>query len=144
MNAAETRAFLETWVDQVWNNGNNDLIARYVAPDYVMISPGVPEVRGPEGFRHFRDLWRTAMPDIHMTLEDGVVEGDRATWRMSVTGTHQGDLFGIPATGRHGSSSTIVMSRFADGKWAADYVLIDMLGLLQNLGIIPRPGAVPA
>ena len=51
----------------------------------------------------------------------------------------------VPATGRHGeNTSTIVMSRLVEGRWADDYVLIDMLGLLQKLGVIPMPGAVPA
>src|SRR5215468_8700880 len=100
MTAEETRAFLHNWVEQVWSQGNTELIDRYVAPEYTMTSPGAPEVRGPEGFHRFHEMWRTALPDFHMTLEDVLVEGDRATWRVTASGTQRGEMFGIPPTSR--------------------------------------------
>jgi predicted ester cyclase len=69
-----------------------------------------------------------------------VAEGDKVAWRATTRGTHRGDLMGIPPTGKPIEVSSIIVSRFDNGKWAEDWVLIDMLGMLQQLGVIPTPG----
>jgi predicted ester cyclase len=66
-----------------------------------------------------------------------VAEGDKVAWRWRITGTHSGDLMGIPPTGKPINITGIVVSRFAQGKWAEDYVNWDTLGMFQQIGVVP-------
>jgi predicted ester cyclase len=66
-----------------------------------------------------------------------MAEGDKVVWRWCITGTHAGELMGIPPTGKSIKISGIVISRFANGKWAEDYVNWDTLGMLQQIGVVP-------
>jgi predicted ester cyclase len=66
-----------------------------------------------------------------------IAEGDKVVWRWRITGTHRGELNGIPPTGKPISITGIVISRFAGGKWAEDYVNWDTLGMLQQIGVVP-------
>jgi predicted ester cyclase len=79
------------------------------------------------------------MPDLHLTIEEMVAEGDKVVWRLTGTGPHRGDFMGIPATQRSITVPGIVITRFEGGKWAEDFALWDQLGMLQQLGVIPTP-----
>lgn len=143
MPAAENRARVARWVEAAWNNGDLSMVQDWYAPDYVYHDPASPtEVRGHDGIRALVSMYRTALPDIHFTIEEMVAEGDRVVWRWSATGTQRGPLLGIPASGARGTTSGIVISRFADGLWAEDYHNWDTLGLLRQIGAIP-PAAQP-
>ena len=89
-------------------------------------------------------LYRNAFPDLHFQLEDVIAEGDRVVSRITASGTHERDLPGIPATGRHVSVSGIVIARYEDGKAVEDWVSFDFLGLFQQLGIVPSMQRAPA
>jgi predicted ester cyclase len=80
----------------------------------------------------------TAFPDNHFTLEDMVAEGDKVVWRYSATGTHKGDFMGIVASGKHVTTSGIVISRVVNGKLQEDWECADELGLMQQLGVVPQ------
>ena len=84
-------------------------------------------------------MFRTAFPDLHFTIEDMVAEDDKVTWRATTRGTHGGELMGIPPTGKPAVVASVIVSRFDGGKWAEDWVMIDTLGMLQQLGVIPAP-----
>jgi steroid delta-isomerase-like uncharacterized protein len=89
---------------------------------------------------------RDAFPDVHITIEDQVAEGDRVVTRWTARGTHTGAFQGIPPTGKRGSMTGIDINRFADGKVVECWTNADDLGLLQQLGVIPTPeiaGAAP-
>jgi steroid delta-isomerase-like uncharacterized protein len=139
MSAAQNKAIVSRWVAGGWNTGDLDLVDEFYA-DYTMHCPGMPDVQGTEAFKGFVTMYRAAFPDIHFTIEDMVAEGDKVAWRATTRGTHRGDLMGIPPTGKPIEVSSIIVSRFDNGKWAEDWVLIDMLGMLQQLGVIPTPG----
>ena len=139
MSAEQNKAIVSRWVAGGWNTGDLSLVDEFYA-DYTLHSPGMPDVQGTEAFKAFVTMYRTAFPDIHFTLEDMVAEGDKVAWRATTRGTHQGELMGIPPTGKPIVVSSSIVSRFENGKWAEDWVLIDMLGMLQQLGVIPVPG----
>ena len=138
MSAEQNKAIVSRWVAGGWNAGDLSLVDEFYA-DYTLHSPGMPDVQGTEAFKAFVTMYRTAFPDIHFTLEETVAEGDKVAWRATTRGTHGGDLMGIPPTGKPVVVSSSIVSRFENGKWAEDWVLIDMLGMLQQLGVIPAP-----
>jgi predicted ester cyclase len=85
-------------------------------------------------------MFRTAFPDLHGTIEDQIAEGDKVVMRMTYRGTHQGELMGIPATGKPVTMTFISINRIAEGKIAEGWVNFDALGMMQQLGVIPVPG----
>jgi steroid delta-isomerase-like uncharacterized protein len=78
-----------------------------------------------------------AFPDLHVTVEDVVAEGDKVVSRNSVTGTHQGDYMGLPATGRPVAYNEIFIFRFVDGRIAETWGVVDVLAQMRQLGVIP-------
>ena len=91
-------------------------------------------VKGPEQFEQqmYRPLL-AAFPDLHVTIEGCVEEGDQVVLRWTVTGTHQGDLLGIPATQRKASFSGVTWLRFIDGKLAEGWDRWNVHGLMNLL-----------
>lgn len=120
--------------DEVVGNGNFDLIDELVAPTYVNHS--MPQAgSGAEGVRNTMGMFRAAFPDIRVELDDVIEQGDRVASRGSFVGTHQGDFMGIPATGRSVRVQFIDIWRIEDGKFVENWVQMDMLGLMQQLGV---------
>jgi steroid delta-isomerase-like uncharacterized protein len=96
-NKAITRRFLE----EIFAGGNLELVDELFAPNFVLHDPSVPqEVRGIEAMKQYITMYRTAYPDTHFTIEDQIAEGDRVVTRWTGQGTHQGELMGIPPTGK--------------------------------------------
>jgi steroid delta-isomerase-like uncharacterized protein len=121
------------------NAGKLDEADALMASDYIYRSPGMPEMRGPEGFKQLVSMFRTAFPDLNMVIDDMLADGDKVAFRWTGTGTHQGDLMGIPPTGKRVTTTGLVISRFAGDKVVEDYEIIDTLGMMQQLGIVPAP-----
>ena len=126
---------LRYW-EEVANKGNLDLIEEICAPDYVCHEVD-QDIRGPEGVRQFIFMLRAAFPDLHVTVEDVIAEGDKIVQRWTGRGTHQGELMGIPPTGNRVSVDGITISRFKDGKVSEEWEVYDMMGMMQQLGVIP-------
>jgi predicted ester cyclase len=121
--------------------GNNDasVIDELVATDYVNHDAPIP-VRGPDGFKQLAGMFGAAFPDIRITIQDEFADGDRVGTRGAVTGTHQGEFMGIPPTGKPVNVKYLDLWRVEDGKFVENWVQMDMLGLLQQLGVVPPPG----
>lgn len=139
MSVEENKALVRRWVD-VWNTGNLDAVGESVTPDYVRHDPNSPEVRGPDAERQLVAMYLAAFPDLHFTVEDLVAEGGTVAARMTVRGTHRGELLGIPPTGRQVTIVAIELYRLAGGRIAEQWITMDTLGLLQQLGAIPVHG----
>jgi steroid delta-isomerase-like uncharacterized protein len=138
MLTEQHKAIVQRWVEGGWNQGNLGLVDELYTTDYMLHDPQSPDFPGGQAaFKQFVTNLRTGFPDIHVMIEDMLAEGDKVVWRWTITGTHTGDLMGIPATGRPVSITGIVLSRFAQSKWAEDYVNWDTLGMLQQLGVVP-------
>ncbi len=100
MPAEENKAVVRRMLDELFNKGNLDLTDELIASDFVAHDPAMPEdMHGPEEFTQYVGGYRSAFPDIHIAVEDQVAEGDRMATRWTGTGTHEGDLMGIPASG---------------------------------------------
>lgn len=127
-------------IEQVWSQGDFDVVDELVAGDYVGHSSSPPgEVRGPGGYKQYFATLRQAFPDLHFTVEDQIAEGDRVATRWTAHGTHQGEFQGIPPTGRQGTITGITIGRIANGKLVEGWTNADMLGLLQQLGAVSSP-----
>jgi steroid delta-isomerase-like uncharacterized protein len=127
--------------DEVWSEGNFDLVDELFAPDYVGHPSGPEEtVQGPEGVKEYVGLLREGVPDLNMSIEDQVAQGDKVVTRWTAQGTHDGELIGIDPTGRRASVTGITIQRIGEGgKIAEGWTNWDMLGMLQQLGVAPQP-----
>jgi steroid delta-isomerase-like uncharacterized protein len=137
MTKSDANALAHRWAE-IWNAGS-DLaqIDELVTPDFVSHSapPGLPG--GPAGVKQWAGIFHTAFPDIYSVVDDVIAEGDRVVERFHSGGTHRGEFFGIPPTGRSGEISGINIFRIAGGRIAEHWGNSDDLGLMQQLGIIP-------
>ena len=131
------KSALENLMREGFNKKNLAAFDAYFSPALVdhALPPGLPA--GFEGRKLFVSAFMAAFPDIHIHIEDALVEGNRLVARWSAHGTHQGDLMGIPATGKEVSISGIAIDRFENGQSVEHWEIIDQLGLMQQLGVIP-------
>jgi steroid delta-isomerase-like uncharacterized protein len=134
------KAIVRRFIDEVFNEGRLAAIAEVVDRGYIMHGTE-PEVRGQQGMQEFVTTYRTALPDYHCTIEDQVAEGDKVVTRWTVRGTQRGELDGIPPTGKPVTLAGIVIDRIANGRMAETWQQADVLGMMQQLGLIPAPAA---
>ncbi len=139
----DNKAILRRITDEVFNQGNLDVVDELFAPNYVLHDPGVPggELRGVESFKQqWVSMFRTAFPDLQLTVQDQVAEGDRVVTRYVGRGTHRGELMGIPPTNNVALVSGMIMSRVSGGRVEEDWNNLDTFGMMQQLGVVPSPG----
>ena len=99
------------------------------------LPPGIPE--GFDGRRMFYSAFLAAFPDLHVDIEDTLAEGDKLVMRWSAHGTHNGELMGIPPTGKQVSVGGTAIDRFENGQSVEHWEIFDQVGLMQQLGVIP-------
>jgi steroid delta-isomerase-like uncharacterized protein len=117
------------------SKGNFDALHGIVTADYV-IHP--EEVRGAEGLAEMVQGYRTAFADLSVTIDHQFTEGDYVATRSTIRGRHEGDLMGVPATGRDVEFTSLTISRCRDGKLAEEWELVDTVGLLRQVGALPE------
>jgi steroid delta-isomerase-like uncharacterized protein len=138
MSTEENKAIVRRVNDEVWSAGHLDVIDELIADDFVATVVGAPEqIRGPQGFREFVLMYRTAFPDLRITVDEQVAEGETVVTRWTATGTNEGELMGIPATGKQATTAGININRISGGKLVEGWGLFDQLGLLQQIGAVP-------
>ena len=134
-NKQVIRAFLEDVINQGRFNRADDLVKE----DFVELDPLPGQQQGREGLKAVLAQFRSAFPDIHWVISEMVAEGDKVVTRFSWTGTHRDTFLGIPGTGKHVEVKGVVIDRLESGKMADSRILMDTLGLLQQLGVVPAP-----
>lgn len=138
MSVEENKALIRRGFEELINQDNTTLGEELLAPDYINYGfPGLPP--GPAGMRQAVAMFRTAFPDFHVAVEAMIAEGDEVATRGTFTGTHQGEFMGIPATGKHIRVGYIDIWRLVGGKAVENWVQMDLLGLMQQLGVVPVP-----
>ncbi|HEX6510319.1 MAG TPA: ester cyclase [Chloroflexota bacterium] len=136
-NATIVRRF----VDEVITQGQIDRIAEFVSEDVVEQVPFPGQGPGVEGLKDVLRGMRSAFPDLVFTTEEQVAQGDKVASRFEWTGTHQGEFLGVPATGRKVRVWGIVIDRLVEGRIKDTRIIMDIFGLMMQLGAIPGPGA---
>ncbi len=140
MSVEENKAVELRFFEEVVNKGNLAVIDELVAANFVdrAALPGAAPDR--EGYKQFFAAVHSAFPDFPSTLEDMIAEGDKVVQRFTVRGTHKGEWMGIAPTGKQIEVGGIAIHRLAGGKIVEDWVSMDMLSMMQQLGVAPPPG----
>ena len=131
------KQFIRNWFEEVWSKGRADAIDEMAASDTVV--HGLGEVmRGIDGFKVFHTAFRDAFPDMVITVDDVICEGQMVAARWTATGTNRGDGLGFPATGKSMTVTGMTFARMdANGQLCEGWNSFDQLGMLQQLGVIP-------
>lgn len=123
-------------LDEVWNKRNMNAIDELVDPNLAFHDPMAPQsASGIESYKMFVQANLTAFPDLRLTVESSIAEGEMVATRWTATGTHSGNLAGIPATGRKVTITGISFSRVVNGKFVESWGSWDRLGMFQQLGM---------
>jgi len=144
MSREDNKAIIRAYVETVWNQQQLDRADEVVAPDFLDHAALPGQAPGLEGARRKWAMYLNAIPDLRVTIEELVAEGDKVAVRRTYEGIHRGELLGIPATGRQLRVGGISIFRLAEGKIAEHWEQLDRLALMQQLGVIPAPAAPAA
>jgi steroid delta-isomerase-like uncharacterized protein len=138
VNKATVRRFLE----EAFGQGKTEVVDEVLDPDFVCHDPNseTGEIRGADTVKGEVGYFHNAFPDFRWTVEDQVAEGDKVTTRYTLSGTHEGEFFGVPASGRRVEVSGINIDRFEGGKLVEEWASYDLLGAMRQMGAIPEPG----
>ena len=133
----QNKAVSRRLVDEVFGKGNISAVDGLLADDFVDHNPIPDQPPGREGFKHTASAVRTAFPDLTLTVDDMIAEGDKVVTRWTGTGTHSADFMGIPTTGKKVTITGIGIDRIAGGKIVEHWEQFDAMGMMQQLGVIP-------
>lgn len=146
MSTVDNKATVHRFVEEVWNQGKVAALDELCAPNFILNDPDRPDLRTLEDHKRWVTETRNAFPDLHLTIEDLIVEGEQVVVRWTMRGTNTGDLvtptMHVPATGKQVTMTGITIVRFAERKEVEHWHLGDNLGLFQQLGVIPVPQPV--
>lgn len=133
-------AIAEKFFETAWNKGDFASVEALLSPNVVDHSTVPGQAEGPEKFKMIVGMFRSALPDVHMSIEDEVYAKDMIVHRWKVQGHHTGGkLFGVPATKKLITLTGISMVRLKNGQFVERWTQLDLLGLMQQLGLAPAP-----
>ena len=134
--SAENEALVRRFFEEFYNDRRAEVADEIVASDYVSHGPKAPPAEGPDGVKARVALYQDSV-DGHWTIDEIFSAGDRVVTRWTGTGTHVGDLMGIPPTGKPIAIEAISVHRIENGQIAEEWTVWDALGLLQQVGAVP-------
>jgi len=142
MSAKDLKALVRRFFEEA-SKGKAATIAaidELFATDYVEHGGTGEDTRGIKDYKQSMSEFYSAFPDVHVTLDDTVVEGDRVAVRFTLGGTHKGEFMGSPPTSKKVTIREIGIIRIVGGKFVESWMRYDTLGLMQQLGLVPTPG----
>ena len=137
MSTEQLKSAAKRFIEQGLNQKNMAEFDLYFSP-YVInhsVPPNLPP--GREGRKLYMSTFLTAFPDLQFRIDDMIAEGDKLVTRWTSTGTHLGDLMGIPPTGNSATVTGIAIDRFVNGQSVENWGVFDQMGLMQQLGVVP-------
>jgi len=139
----DPKQLMRRFVEELWSERRLDVADQIFANDCVthQLLSGVPAhavPRGPEVIKEHVASWIASFPDLHFSIEQTLCDGDRVMLQLLVEGTHHGTWLGIPATGKRIHIRMFTVQRVVEGKIVEDWVLVESLGVLQQLGVVPN------
>jgi steroid delta-isomerase-like uncharacterized protein len=137
MSAEQNKSIVRRWVEEGWNKRNSALIDQLFTPNFYQHETGPESVNSSETLKPFVAGYLSAFPDLQFTIEDLIAEGDKVVWRFKATGNNTGPFMGGPATGKPVTVTGTITFRLENSRMAEAWLNLDVLGLLQQLGIIP-------
>ena len=136
MSVEENKAMVRRIIEEAINKGNLAVIDDIMAPNYVYHFPGM-EIRGPEGFRQFATMMRNAFPDLNVSIDDCIGEGNLVAARVTLWGTLKGEFLGQAPTGRKLEFPEAVFVIFEGGKEVEAWPYADTHSMFEQLGLNP-------
>jgi steroid delta-isomerase-like uncharacterized protein len=133
----DNQALVRRMTEEVFNKGNVAAAEEFVAPTVVIHRADTPDSKGLDGFKQAVSALRTAFPDLHLTIEDMISEGDKVAIRFTYHGTQKGEFRGVAASGKEMRWTTIIIDHIANGKIQEVWTLSD---LGRQLSLISAPG----
>ena len=140
MSTEENKAIVRRFLEEGPSKGNLDIADELLSPDFTLHVP-LPASQGIEGINEVITTCRAAFEHLNVTIEDMTAEGNKVAARFTARGIHTGNFMGLPATGKPITMTGIEIFRIKDGKIAELWGEANLLGLMQQLGIIPVPGS---
>ena len=138
MSIEENKTITNAFVEEVWNKKNISAVDEFFAPDYVEHNLADPDETGDrESTKQVITSFISAFPDCHVTYDDVFAEGDKVAIRLTCRGTHKGEFMNIAPTGKEINIMGIGIHRFAEGKIAEIWEIIDFPGLMRQIGAVP-------
>jgi steroid delta-isomerase-like uncharacterized protein len=139
MSALTNKAIVRRLIEEVWNQKRVDLLDEFFDEGIVEHAAGMPPRTGLETIKQFTAMGLSAFPDLQLTIEDEIAEGDKVAIRWTNSATHQAELMGIPATGKRVTQSGATVYRLSNGRIVELWFYPDNLSVMQQLGVIPAP-----
>jgi steroid delta-isomerase-like uncharacterized protein len=142
VSVEENKAVIRRWIE-AFNERDLQGEADLLAPGFVAHVPDSPaplDLEGLEAWRQFTAPFTEALPDLRLAVQDIAAEGETVAARVAFHGTHRGEFQGIPPSGKEVAFSSMEFNRVVDGKVEEHWVEINLLGLVQQLGVATIPG----
>ena len=136
--SAKMTMLVRRFYEEIVNNPELDKLDEILDPRIIWHDPLLPagEVRGVENFKNILEMFRSAFPDLHITVKIRLKRANELLLVLPYGGTHREDLMGLRATGRKFKVSGISIIRFEHGKAAGEWIEEDVLGLMRQLGVV--------
>jgi steroid delta-isomerase-like uncharacterized protein len=134
--ATDNVAVVRRYIEEVWNKGDLNLLGELVSDKFVAAEPVIGEVRGLDALRQQIQMFRTAFPDLRMTIEDIGTVGDKVFVRWTGRGTHKGMFMGIAPSNNRGEVRGMSVDRIINGKIAEHHESYDTLTMFQLMGVV--------
>lgn len=127
------KAIYRRYIQQVFNEGRVEVLDEILAPSYVYHEAPPGTLPGADGIKQVVSMFRAAFPDLEIAIDDQIAEDDQVCSRATTRGTHQGEIFGIPATGKVVTMAGMTIVRIVDGQITDSWVKNDVMGLMNQL-----------
>jgi predicted ester cyclase len=144
MTTEQNKAISQRIPLEVFSQGRLEVVDEILSPDFrehSELPPGIPA--GREGVKAIASALRKGFPDLTYRVDLQIAEGDFVAGYVTGTGTHKGEVFGMPATGKHAEWAESHIVKIVNGKISEHWGVVDQLGMLRQLGLAPTPEAVP-
>jgi steroid delta-isomerase-like uncharacterized protein len=140
MTAKENETLTRRYTEDVWGKGKVEDVDKIFASDYVDHFPFPGTAPDREGLKKSVRNFHSAVPDVRVKVEDVINEEDKVVARWTASGTHKGEIMGIPPTNKKFEMSGITICRIAKGKIVEEWSQADYAGFMQQIGVAPQPG----
>jgi steroid delta-isomerase-like uncharacterized protein len=135
--SANSRTTIQRFVEEVLNQKRLAVVDEIVAEDFVELDPFPGQAQGRLGLKEVLGMFFSGFPDMHWVIEEQIAEGDKVMTRFTWTGSQKGAFLGIPATGKQVKVNGVVIDHVVDGRLVDSRILMDSMGMMQQLGVLP-------
>lgn len=139
MSEEANKQFMNSFIEEVINRQNLDAIDEMVSENFIEHMPFPGQGPGREGLKFAIGSMHTGFPDIKWTMHEQIAEGEKVVSRFIWEGTHKGEFMGIPPTNKKVEVWGMVIDVVRDGLFSESRIIMDSVGLLQQLGVMPEP-----